>query len=186
MSLPFGLLGLLRYSDSTGYDLAKQFRESLSTLWRAQHSQIHRELNSMEEKGWIVSHVVIQEGKPNKRVFSITDKGEEAFLSMFLESGNLYQNYSSPLLLKVLFGAADPKELLRTLKVHLDGYTSGLQRQIQVREEIEKKKNVVTLKDAEIESFYWHLVLDGGIAQTEYMIKWLQSSIEKIEKELGE
>ena len=72
MSLPFGLLGLLTYQDSTGYDLTKLFEESLNNFWHAQSSQIYRELERMERKGWVTSRNIIQDKRPNKRVYSIT------------------------------------------------------------------------------------------------------------------
>lgn len=47
MSLSHGLLGLLNYTDMTGYDLAKTFQDSLCYFWQAQTSQVYRELNKM-------------------------------------------------------------------------------------------------------------------------------------------
>jgi len=183
MSLPFGLLGLLKYNDSTGYDLAKLYKDSLSTFWRAQHSQIHRELNSMEEKGWVISQVVIQDGKPNKRVFSITDSGKEAFNEWVKTPANLYQNYNSPLLMQVFFGAAAPKEILRVLKNEHDARVAGLEPHIQKYETIlDIYKS--TFKNGKEESIYWQMVLDYGIAQAKMMIDWTQNCIDKLEREL--
>jgi len=184
LSLSIGILGLLRYNDSTGYDLAKLFKESIGTLWRAQHSQIHRELNIMEEKGWVASHVVVQEGKPNKRVFAITDKGEEAFCNLLHEPAGLHQNYNSPLLIKILFGAAAPEEILRTLKCELDARISTLPSHIQKYKELFGKYKA-TFKNGEKEDFFWQMAFDYGIAQAEMMIKWEQTCIEKLEKELA-
>ena len=64
MSLPYGLLGLLMYQDSTGYELAKAFEESLNNFWHAQSSQIYRELDRMEKKELVVSRQIIQENDP--------------------------------------------------------------------------------------------------------------------------
>lgn len=59
MSLPHGLLGLLNYKDMTGYKLSRTFDDSLSFFWKAQASQIYRELDRMETWGWLTSHVEI-------------------------------------------------------------------------------------------------------------------------------
>lgn len=75
MSLKHGILGLLNYGEMTGYELDKAFKESLSFFWRAQTSQLYRELAAMEKTGWIAGRRVIQSDKPNKRVFSLTDAG---------------------------------------------------------------------------------------------------------------
>jgi len=79
MSLRHGLLGLLNYGSMTGYELNKAFKDSLSFFWQAKASQIYRELDAMEQCGWLVSKMVYQNDKPNKRVYSVTDSGKQEF-----------------------------------------------------------------------------------------------------------
>ena len=57
----------------------RAFKESLAFFWQAQTSQIYRELNAMERNGWLESERVIQDEKPNKRVYSLTLAGKEEF-----------------------------------------------------------------------------------------------------------
>lgn len=57
MSLKYGLLSLLNYGDMTGYELSKEFDDSLGFFWQAQISQIYRELNTMEKCGWLKSKI---------------------------------------------------------------------------------------------------------------------------------
>ncbi|MCL2350821.1 MAG: PadR family transcriptional regulator, partial [Defluviitaleaceae bacterium] len=76
MSLKHGLMGLLSQKPMTGYDLDKEFNASLGFFWPAQYSQIYAELDKMEKKGWLVSRRVVQEDKPNKRVYSLTAEGK--------------------------------------------------------------------------------------------------------------
>ena len=87
MSLKHGLLGLLNYGSMTGYELDKAFRDSLSFFWQAKTSQIYRELDAMENCGWLTSHRVIQNEKPNKRVYSLTASGK-AELSNWLAAAD--------------------------------------------------------------------------------------------------
>lgn len=77
MSLKHGILGLLNYGSMTGYELDRAFKDSLSFFWQAQTSQIYRELSAMENKGWLTSERIIQNEKPNKRVYSLTAEGKE-------------------------------------------------------------------------------------------------------------
>ncbi|MCL2197525.1 MAG: PadR family transcriptional regulator [Defluviitaleaceae bacterium] len=184
MSLPLGLLGLLRYNTNTGYDLSKLFKESLNSFWHAQHSQIHRELTRMEEKGWVSSQNVIQEGRPNKRVYSITDKGNEVFNEWMNEPADLLCNRHNPLLMSVFFGAASPQETLRRLKIVRDEWTAILEPNTQKhRTLINKYKSSVP--NGENESMYWQMVLDYGVADAKMIIKWAQDCIDKLEKELN-
>jgi len=81
MSLKHGLLGLLNCEGSTtGYELDKFFKNSLIYIWHAKTSHIYRELSKMESLGWLTSERVLQEEKPNKRVYSITPEGKAELL----------------------------------------------------------------------------------------------------------
>ena len=63
--LKHGILGLLNYGDKTGYEIMTVFRDSLNHFWTAQTSQIYRELQTMEQAGWISQRHVAQAGKPD-------------------------------------------------------------------------------------------------------------------------
>ncbi len=54
MSLGHAILGFLHEHPRTGYTLKKeQFDGSVAHIWPAQLPQIYRELERMEEMGWI-------------------------------------------------------------------------------------------------------------------------------------
>ncbi len=80
MSLQYALLGLLNHSDMTGYDLKKLFGDSIGNFWYASVSQIYRELNTLENKGLLASVIQPQADRPDKRVYSVTKEGRDAFL----------------------------------------------------------------------------------------------------------
>lgn len=80
MALGFAILVSLSEGPKSGYDVAKQFDESIGFYWRARHSQIYRELGKLKENGLAVAEEVPQTGKPNRIVFTITDAGREALL----------------------------------------------------------------------------------------------------------
>jgi len=81
MSLKHGLMGLLSEKPMTGYDLDKLFNASVGFFWPAQYSQIYAELDKMEKKGWLTSQRVVQEDKPNKRIYTLTPAGKAEFLA---------------------------------------------------------------------------------------------------------
>ncbi|MEO9468152.1 PadR family transcriptional regulator [Parasphingorhabdus sp.] len=80
MALGFAILVSLSEGPKSGYDVAKQFDESIGFFWRARHSQIYRELGKLKENGLAIAEEVPQSGKPNRIVFTITDAGREALL----------------------------------------------------------------------------------------------------------
>ena len=75
MSLSHAILTALLDEDLTGYALAKQFDVSLGFFWQASHQQIYRELKGLYLAGSVSVLEVPQQGKPDKRVYSLTNKG---------------------------------------------------------------------------------------------------------------
>src|SRR5258708_5799304 len=62
----------------TGYELAKTFDTSIGFFWRADHQQIYRELARLRERGHVRGREVVQSGKPNKLVYTLTSEGRAA------------------------------------------------------------------------------------------------------------
>ena len=75
--LKHGILGLLSYCDRTGYEIMEVFKNSLSFMWNANTSQVYRELQNLKDSGFAEVTEVEQMGKPNKKVYSITEAGGE-------------------------------------------------------------------------------------------------------------
>jgi DNA-binding PadR family transcriptional regulator len=62
----------------TGYELAKTFDASIGFYWKANHQQIYRELTRLRDRGHIEGCEVVQTGKPNKLVYTLTSEGRAA------------------------------------------------------------------------------------------------------------
>src|ERR1700721_652311 len=62
----------------TGYELAKTFDTSIGFFWRADHQQIYRELARLRDRGHVKGREVVQSGKPNKLVYTLTPEGKAA------------------------------------------------------------------------------------------------------------
>ncbi len=75
MALGDAILACLTDRSMSGYDLAKSFENSIGFFWQADHQQIYRELNRLRLRGDVVTEEVIQRGRPNKLVYSITEAG---------------------------------------------------------------------------------------------------------------
>jgi DNA-binding PadR family transcriptional regulator len=75
MALSDAILVLLTEQPMSGYDLAKSFDASIGFFWTADHQQIYRVLGRLKEKGHVDVHEVIQSGRPNKLIYTITQSG---------------------------------------------------------------------------------------------------------------
>jgi len=78
LALGDAILVLLTERPMTGYELAKTFDTSIGFFWRADHQQIYRELTRLRDRGHIQGREVVQSGKPNKLVYTLTSEGRAA------------------------------------------------------------------------------------------------------------
>jgi DNA-binding PadR family transcriptional regulator len=78
MALGDAILVCLTERPMTGYELAKTFDSSIGFFWKADHQQIYRELTRLRERGHVQAHEVVQTGKPNKLVYTLTADGKAA------------------------------------------------------------------------------------------------------------
>ncbi|WED22049.1 PadR family transcriptional regulator [Vibrio sp. JC009] len=83
MSLPHVILTVLSTRDATGYDITKEFSYSIGYFWKASHQQVYRELNKMAQNHLVTCELQPQEGKPDRKVYSITDNGRKALGEWF-------------------------------------------------------------------------------------------------------
>jgi DNA-binding PadR family transcriptional regulator len=98
-SLELALLGLIAESRAvSGYDLVKTFDASMAHYWHALHGQIYPTLDRMRAAGFIDSRDVIQRGRPNKRLYSITAAGRAMLLKWLLSPAEPFKIKHAPLL----------------------------------------------------------------------------------------
>ncbi len=74
------ILGALQIRDMTGYEIRKLCTEgSFSYFSELSYGTIYPMLSRLENEGLVNSTVEEQSGKPDKKVFSISDKGKTAY-----------------------------------------------------------------------------------------------------------
>ncbi|MBO7745604.1 PadR family transcriptional regulator [Paenibacillus sp. MWE-103] len=71
IALAYALLCMLARKPCSGYELTKL----LQVFWQAQHSQIYPLLAKLEKEGLVTFELIGQTGKPDKKLYSITDAG---------------------------------------------------------------------------------------------------------------
>jgi DNA-binding PadR family transcriptional regulator len=84
-TLHYIILGLLGARPMSGYDIKRAFDRSLATYWNAGNSQIYTTLKLLASRGLVTSEVVLQEARPNRRVYQLTPEGRAALDSWLLE-----------------------------------------------------------------------------------------------------
>ena len=118
--LKYILLGLLDYRPMSGYDLENWISVSAGNFWHAKLSQIYTTLKSLEASGHVVSHIEPQEGRPDRRVYQITEMGQGDLRTWLREPITDLATKKDSLLVKIFFQSPQEKQMLLTqLRLHM-------------------------------------------------------------------
>jgi PadR family transcriptional regulator, regulatory protein AphA len=72
-------LGALTLGDATGYEIKKQFEDGpFAHFHQASFGSIYPSLNQLSEEGLVTCTEMSQEGRPDKKIYSITPDGVTA------------------------------------------------------------------------------------------------------------
>ncbi|MFI0742292.1 PadR family transcriptional regulator [Streptomyces sp. NPDC021100] len=171
MALEHAILVSLLEKPGSGYELARRFERSIGYFWTATHQQIYRVLKRMVGDGWIDVREVPQQGRPDKKEYSVAAPGREA-LARWLREPVEPEGLRHDLAVKIR-GAAfgDPAELVdeveRHRRVHaerLAHYLAGERRDFTGPEAPPALDTGQELQ---------HAVLRGGIAYERMTLAWL-------------
>ncbi|MEU1312391.1 PadR family transcriptional regulator [Streptomyces cinnamoneus] len=75
MALRHAVLAALLNEELSGYQLAKAFDTGVANFWHALPQQLYAELTRLESDGLITGRDVVQDTRPTKRLFRVTDAG---------------------------------------------------------------------------------------------------------------
>ncbi|MFE6182948.1 PadR family transcriptional regulator [Streptomyces sp. NPDC056465] len=75
MALRHAVLAALLDGEYSGYQLAKAFDIGVANFWHALPQQLYAELAKLEKDRLVAGRQVVQETRPNKRLFRVTDAG---------------------------------------------------------------------------------------------------------------
>lgn len=172
----YAILGMLTLGSMSGYDMKKAIETSISNFWHESYGQIYPVLKQLHEEGLTTSHVEKQEGRPDRYVYTITDKGYEELRRWLIEPVE-YQIGRNELLLKLFFGRAMP--VLNTLE-HMQRYR---QVQLDLLEHYSTLDAIIEQNSVEgTNASYWSITLSYGKHFTQAMLAWCDESIEKLHR----
>jgi DNA-binding PadR family transcriptional regulator len=75
MTLPHAILVSLSERSGSGYELTRRFDGSIAHFWAATHQQIYKTLQTMADNGWVSVTAVVQQTRPDKKVYTVSDAG---------------------------------------------------------------------------------------------------------------
>ena len=167
MALDHAILVSLHERAATGYDLARRFDVSIGRFWRASHQQIYKVLGHMEAGGLVASELVVQDGRPDKKVYSITAAGT-AELVTWLATPTPRETLRSEFAVKLrAMHLGDPATLVAQVRQRRDEHVEQL-----AYYEASREKFYPTPPSPDSEEAGAYLVLRGGITAERQGIGW--------------
>jgi PadR family transcriptional regulator AphA len=180
MSLRYIILGFLNIEPMTGYDMKKYMDDSTQTFWHAALSQIYPTLKKLEAEGLAEVEVVPQKGKPDKKIYSITEAGRQALIAWLSEPLDAVPPVKSPMLLKLFFLAAlDKEDILSQLRCQLEIQRARLKRAQQG-----VPQYAAQAPELARQLVIWNLISQFGEQQTQTTIQWFEKAIRVVEEKL--
>jgi DNA-binding PadR family transcriptional regulator len=172
VALEHAILVSLTEKASTGYDLARRFDRSIGQFWTATHQQVYKVLARMEAAGWIAGTHVAQQGRPDKKVYEVTDAGR-AQLAQWLTAPTAPEVARSDLAVKIR-GASygDPGAVAEEVRRHRARRAERLE--YYLANEKREFPDPSTLRGARLHQW---LVLRGGITLERGMLDWYDDVI---------
>ena len=176
--LKHGILGLLNYSDMTGYMIMEVFRDSLNYFWNAQTSQIYRELQNLKKQGWVSDIGIELAGKPDKKLFSITESGREE-LHRWLAEEDTGIDTRSPLLMRTFFRGEMPVDeniaFFERVKAQSDEFLTHIQ------EPNGKAGFYENAINEPMKALYWKMTIEYGVMYMKMIKEWSEKCISELE-----
>jgi PadR family transcriptional regulator AphA len=107
-------LGMLTDGEASGYDLKKHFESSFGHFFAAGYGSIYPALASLAAQEMVSCKCIPQDGKPDRKVYSITAAGREKLLGE-LDKANPSHKIRSEFLATICFAHLLTAEQLQTV-----------------------------------------------------------------------
>ena len=164
MSLRYAILGFLSMRPMSGYDIKRQFNESVRHFWSADQAAIYRTLADLETNALVAHERVEQQTRPDRKVYHITQEGITSFDAwLTLPAPPVVRR--EPLLLKLFFASRmSPGDVAGLLQAELSAVDAELAEFQTVVEFIEADMRVA--RDAEVAAAHKQLLVGPLITLT--------------------
>ncbi len=176
----YAILGMLSYAPMSGYDLRKFIEQSTSNFWNESYAQIYPMLKQLTSEGLTTFHVEKQEGRPERSVYELTEKGWLELRNWLTEPVEHQQVGRNELLLKLFFGGRMP--VAYSLE-HVERFRSLLTHALQHYESLRS-----SLSDEHAQAqdlIYWQITLSYGFHTTRALIDWCEETLAQL-RQIGE
>ncbi|MEA4906373.1 MAG: PadR family transcriptional regulator [Anaerolineaceae bacterium] len=169
MTIRYALLGFLSWRPFSGYDLKKMIAHSSAFYWSGNNNQIYRTLIQLHQEGLVSQEIQLQDSLPAKKLYSITDAGQEALHAWALATPELPEQHNSFLVQLAWAAALDDAELDGLL----ERYAGELQARLLMLQE-GARRQAPGPRRSRRETFLWDAIERNVAAVYTHELEWVQ------------
>jgi PadR family transcriptional regulator, regulatory protein AphA len=176
----YAILGILTIAPMSGYDIKKKIEVSTSNFWTESYGQIYPILKRLVAEELATQSIEEQTGKPDRNVYTITDKGREELQRWLVEPVEP-QVERIEILLKLFFG--NEVALADSIR-HVQQFRETQEHLLKKYQDIEQ--DVKNRSNNNPHSPYWLITASYKLHVTEALIAWCDEALAKLDKISGE
>lgn len=173
MALKHAVLVSLAEKAASGYELARRFDKSLGFFWKASHQQIYQVLAKLEASGEIVAEVHPGEGKPDRKVYQLTEAGKMALTDWTAEPTPVEQPRSEFAVKVRGMAHGDRAAVIGDIHRQRESHSERLAYYLA-----DAERNFADPLKLSAEKLPLYLVLRGGIRTEQGYLDWCQEMLD--------
>lgn len=172
------ILGILSREPMSGYGMRQFIKETIGYFWQESYGQIYPALKRLAKDDCVTFVEEAQDGRPNRKVYSITDKGRDR-LKEWLAMDYDPQPVRHELLLKMFFvSEGDKRRLIEQIEVLRDKQRQRLATFEMLEPAFEDEY------DDYPEKSWWFATLRYGLHITRARLAWCDETLDSLRSDI--
>lgn len=169
----YALLGILSLGPHSGYEIKKLIEQSLNHFWQEGYGQIYPNLKRLVELDLATVELKRQDGKPDKKVYTITNLGRTHLKNWLQTPIQELPKEKHEILLKLFFGQNVSAE---DNIAHVTLYQQRMEEVLEVYAHIET--TLQNYDDKQPDTIYQLITVRNGIYHARAALAWCDETIE--------
>jgi DNA-binding PadR family transcriptional regulator len=163
MTIKYGILALLDRRPMHGYELRDELQAEIGSHYEINFGTLYRHLDRLLDDKCVTCRVVVQSGRPDRKVYSVTENGRRLWIDWLrepIQGGSVLKNDFYVKLVLSFASPIDPRDVIDR----------------QRRSDLRLMQALTKLRRSADPSLQirWTLLLDAAVFQTEARLKWLE------------
>jgi DNA-binding PadR family transcriptional regulator len=172
----YAILGILSFGPMSGYDIKKFYEQSVAGFWSESYGQIYPILKRLAKEGLATKSIQRQEGKPDRHINAITEKGREALQQWLVEPLGRHIGRHE-VILKLIFG----KQISNADNIRqIEHFRDRQQKELVELEELKERFQKDSAENPN--QPFWLLAFDYGKHVNRAYIQWADEALATLHK----